>query len=431
MTKAEKLSGSRIKAELEIDKKTLDQSYDKVYRDLAKTVRVPGFRLGHTPRELLADHVDQNKVTAQAVTEAFYSSYFDFIENEKIEPIADPKIEVISQEPLKFSFVVAVRPEVKLGKIDKIKIPPRKAEASKKEIDELIKNMMNMSARFEAKGEKEKAKKGDLVHFTSKLEADEDLPTERQEAINKLKEEEKTIVLYDGYNLPEEDKNLEGLCVGDEKRFLVNNRDAKAGKDNQGKIYFRVKIKEIKKKVVPELNEEFLSETYGKEVTVEKFKEEVEKQFLADKKRKIRIEREKEFIAALNKNAQVDLPEKMIERENKRLQVKLKNNLKRMGISEEEFLRRNKKSKEDMQKEITKQAAENVKTSLVLVEIAKEKKIEITAKEIEKEIEKAIKQNAISEQDEKKIRKHLEGEGRDSLEHSLKIQRVFDIFLGQ
>ena len=132
MTKVEKLSGSRIKAELEVDKNTLDKSYDKVYRDLAKTVRVPGFRLGHAPRELLANHVDQGKVMAQAFTEAFYSSYFNFIIEEKIEPIADPKMEIISQEPLKFSFVVAVRPEVKLGKIDKIKIPPKKAEASKK-----------------------------------------------------------------------------------------------------------------------------------------------------------------------------------------------------------------------------------------------------------------------------------------------------------
>jgi len=143
---SEKLENCQVSLNIEAEARELEKSLDEAYRHLVSKVSIPGFRKGRTPRAILEQHLGKSALLEEALEHLIPQLYKQAIESEKIEPIAQPQIEVTQNEPLVFKAIVPVKPTVKLGDYHSIKLKPEPVEISAGEIGAAIEQLRQQQA---------------------------------------------------------------------------------------------------------------------------------------------------------------------------------------------------------------------------------------------------------------------------------------------
>ena len=416
--KIKKHDNDKVILEVEIEKSEVKTELNKTCNDLSYKVKIPGFRKGKIPRNILEMHLTKEYLHEKTADELIEKTYYDAIKQSKIEPIDRPNVKVIQieeEKPLIYEITVKVKPEVKIGSFDKIKVKKEVVKILKKDVDDEILRMQESQAKLIITKDR-KAKEGDFLIIDSESFID-GTPLKDGKMSKQLIELGKN-------NSPEINKKLVGSSIGEEKDVVIKvPKDSKdkelAGKD----ITYKIKILEIKEKELPEINNDFVK-NFGNYKDMDEFKKSIKENLKIKAENISRNNYEKELINKVEEVCEVKVPEVLVDREVNYMIKTLEEDLKTKNISLEDYLISIKADESKLKKEYKTVAEKRVKKELILDKIAKDQKIEATDNELKKKIEeiaKDIKQNPIKVEATFKKNNNLDG-----LKETIRREKIFE-----
>jgi len=407
-----------VKIEGEKWQKALDKAFEKAN----KKAKIDGFRPGKAPKEIFLKKYGIESLFMDAGDLVLQDAYMQMIEeNKDAEIVAQPDIELnsVDENAIEFVFTLTLKPEVKLGKYKGLKVKKEKVEVSKEEVDATIEQMRS---RYAENVVKEGAiEEGDIAVID--FEGFKD-----GVAFEGGKGENYSLTIGSGTFIPGFEEQLIGLKKDEEKEIDVTFPEDYHSEDLKGaKATFKVKVNEVKQIQIPELGEEFFEDLGFEGVNDEKsLRKEVESTIRARKDADSDNKYIDDLLEAAAKEVEIDLPHNMVHEEIHRMIHQYEDHLKMQGLSLEQFLEFTHSTMEALEDQMHEEAEKRVTYRLMLEEIAKVEKIEITE---EKAIEEA---ENLAEKYQMKKEEFLEAFGGiDMIKYDLTMRAAIDVLKGE
>ncbi|MGB4177738.1 MAG: trigger factor [Halanaerobiales bacterium] len=418
----EVLEGNKVKLKVEIEKERVNDALDKAYKKVVKDVSLPGFRKGRVPRHILEARYGKEVLHSDAFDFLVPQAYMEAVKAAEIEPIDQPEIEdfyIAENEPATFTAIVQVKPEVELGQYTDLGIEKDQVNLSDDEIEEVLKRQQEQHAYLETV-DRDTVEEGDfaIIDFTGFLDGEE-FPGGSAE--------EYTLEIGSGYFIPGFEDQLAGQKVGEEVEVKVTFPEDYQAENLAGKdAVFKVNIKELKVKKVPELNDDFAREA-GEFESLDELKEDIKEKLLKQKEDQVQREYEEKILEKISDNATVDVPEVLVNNELDMMLQNMNYSLSQQGVNIEQYFAFMGIDPEDWRKDNWEMAEKRAKINLVLEAIAKKEGIEVSDEEIDKRIEEMTEG---SEQKPEQFKAFLMASGQlDGLVHSMLIGKVYDFLM--
>jgi len=414
----EKLKENEVKLKIETDKLEVNSSLDKVYNDVSYEIKIPGFRKGKIPKNILNLHLGKEYFYDKTAEKLIPESYLEAIKKSKIQPIDQPEIKVIQIEedkPLIFEATVQVRPEVKLGSFDKISIQKEDIKVTASDVKNEIMRIQENQAKLNVVKNR-KSKKNDFLVIDSEGYVE-------GKAIEGSKVEKQLVQL--GKNTaPEFNDKLLGCSAGDEREIkILVPKETKDKKIADKEITYKVKVIEIKEKELPELNEDFVK-TAGNYKTVDDLKKNIKSRLEKQVEMVNKNNYERKLLEKVAEVCEVKVPKVLIEREMEYMMKSLEDDLKAKDLSLQDYYKGIKTDEEKVKKEYEIVAEKRIKQELVLDKISQVENIQATEKEVKDKINtiaKEIKQDPLKVEATFRKNNNLEG-----LRESIKKEKIVD-----
>lgn len=416
--KIKKKEDNEVNLEIEVDKSEVSNQLKKVYNDLSYKVKIPGFRRGKVPRNILNLHLGKEYFYQKTAEILIPGSYNDAIKIVNIEPIEQPRINIIQIEedkPLIYEASVQVKPEVKIGSLKEIKIEKENLKITSEDVENEIKRIQESHAILKVVKNRE-AKDGDFLIIDAEAYI-------KGKLIEKSKVE-KQIIQLGKSPIPEFNKKLLGCKPGEEKEIkIVVPKDAK-DKELAGKeILYKIKVLEIKERELPELNDDF-AKTVGEFSDLNDLRSAINKELNKKIDRINKNNFEQKLLKKVAEICEVKVPDVLVEREVNYMMESLENDLKSQKLSLQDYYKNINSDEETVKKEYKVVAEERIKQELILDKIARENGIEVSEKEIKdkiKTIAKEIKQDPLKVEVNFKKNNNI-----DSLRENIRREKVID-----
>jgi len=414
----EKQKENEVKLKIETDKLEVNSSLDKVYNDVSYEIKIPGFRKGKIPKNILNLHLGKEYFYDKTAEKLVPESYLEAIKKSKIQPIDQPEIKVIQIEENKsliFEATVQVRPEVKLGSFDKISIQKEDIKVTASDVKNEIMRIQENQAKLNVVKNR-KSKKNDFLIIDSEGYVE-------GKAIEGSKVEKQLVQL--GKNTaPEFNDKLLGCSAGDEREIkILVPKDIKDKKIADKEITYKVKVIEIKEKELPELNEDFVK-TAGDYKTIDDFKKDIKNRLEKQVEMVNKNNYERKLLEKVAEVCEVKVPKVLIEREVEYMMKSLEDDLKAKDLSLQDYYKGIKTDEEKVKKEYEIVAEKRIKQELVLDKISQVENIQTTEKEVKDKINtiaKEIKQDPLKVEATFRKNNNLEG-----LRESIKKEKIVD-----
>ncbi len=395
-TTSEKVGKDQVKLRVEVPEEALKPAMDQVYRRWANEIKVPGFRKGKVPRQLIDTRVGPETIREEALRDALPDLYREALRAESIEAIAPPDIEVTSFElgsPLVFEATVDIRPEITLPDLSTIKIDAPSAEIGESEIDEQIELLRGRFAELQVVNRA--AQRGD--HVVIDLNGyQHDQPVEGASAPDLLYE------IGSRLGPPKLDEELEGERAGAILKFT----DTLPGAPEE--LSFTVLVKEVKTKKLPTLDDAF-AKTVGEFDTLEELREDLRGKMAEYKvsyvEEQIRSLALQEFVDS----APLEPPEKLIDSEFEHRLHHVEDDLTRAGITLAQYAEQSGSTELEVRSDLRGQAARSVKAELLLEEVARTQEFDVTEEDLGREVAYIAARSGVEPQ---KVAEQLVSEGR-------------------
>ena len=400
-TSHESLAKDRVKLRVEMEESMLKPALDAIYRRWAREIKVPGFRKGKVPRQIIDARVGPEVIREEALRETLPDAYREALRNEDLEAIAPPEIEVLEFEagaPVVFEAVVDLRPEIRLPDLSSLPIEAPPSEVTDEELDEQLNRLRDRFAEVETAPRA--ARRGDFVLIDLKGFVNDE-PLEGATAPDYLYE------VGSRQGPPKLDEELEGERAGSILKF---NDVLPEGFGDVGgqEASFTVLVKEVKAKKLPPLDDEF-AKTVGEFDTLEDLKEDLRTRLGQVKAQMVEEELRGRALAALIEASTFEPPEKLVDGEFEHRLHHFEDDLKRAGMTLEEYGGRTQMTELEIRSEIRSEAARAVKAELLLEQVAREAQIEVSDQDIGQEIALVA---ARSNQDPRQVAEQAMKEGR-------------------
>lgn len=415
----EKQEENEVKLKIETDKLEVNSNLDKVYNDVSYQIKIPGFRKGRVPKNILNLHLGKEYFYDKTAEKLIPECYLEAINKNNIQPINQPEIKVIQIEedkPLIFEATVQVRPEVKLGSFDKISIQKEDVKVTNTDVNNEIRRIQENLAKLKiVKGRQ--AKEGDFLVVDS-------IGYIERKVVDGSKVEKQIIQL--GKNTPLEfNKKLIGCSAEDEKEIkILIPKDIKDKKIAGKEMTYKVKIIEIKEKELPELNVDFVK-TVGNYKNLDDFREDIKDKLEKQLKTLNENNYESKLLEKVTDICEVKVPKILIEREVEYMMKSLEDDLKSKDLSLQDYYKSIKTDEEKVKKEYEIVAEKRIKQELVLDKISQVENIQVTEKEVKDKIEtiaKELKQDPLKVEATFKKNNNLDG-----LKESIKREKIIDL----
>ena len=408
---SEKVENCQVSLNIEVEADEMGKSLDEAYHRLVNRTSIPGFRKGKAPRAILEQHVGKDSLLREALERLIPQLYKQVVESEKIDPIAGPQIELTQNDPLIFKAIVPLKPEVKLGDYHNIKLKPEPIKIGDKEIEAAIESLQQEHAILLPV--KRSVQLGDFV--TISIEAS----VEGKPFLN-----HKDLVYEVGDNpsfpLSGFASNLQGVKKSEEKAFSLKIPADYRIEEFRGKeCAFKVMVTEIKKKQLPDLDDEFAQSCNYADLT--QLREQITADLRARAKEKSRLELRRKTVGVVVEGSSVDYPPILEDREIENL---LNDEARHLGYREvEDYLNRINRTEEELRLALRPIAKKRVTNSLVLGKVAEEEKIEIATSEVDNKVEEMVGK---AEDKEKMQRLLALPQVREPIAESLRIEKTID-----
>lgn len=381
--KAEK---STVKINIDLSEKEWNEAIDAAYEKTKGRFSLPGFRKGKVPKHLLESTYGKGIFYEEAINQAFPKYYSEILEKEtSILAVAAPEIDVkkIDDKHLSIEAIVAVKPEVALGEYKGIKFNKVEYNVKDEDVENEIKRLQESRSR--------------LVDITDRaVENGDTVVIDYSGSVDGVKfeggtAEKQTLVIGSGSFIPGFEDQIIGMKIGEDKDLKVKFPEEYHAENLKGKdAVFAVKLHEIKKKELPEVNDEFIKDAAGAE-SVDAYKKEVRERL--EKQNADRAEREIEdaIVQKITDNASVEIPDAMIEAQIDRMVQEMDYRLSYQGLKLADYLKYIGQTMEDYRKNYREQAEKLVKSQLVIEKIIDTEKLEATDAEVDEKIEEMAK----------------------------------------
>ncbi len=382
--KRENISEYKVKLTIEVEPGKLALASDQAYAKLAPSIKVPGFRPGKAPKNIVEKEIGSERFEAEILDIILPTSYYEAVMSEKIEVVGAPEVKVLKfvmTDGLTYEATVEIMPEIKLPDVSKIHIKRQIVKVNDKEIQEVLDDLAKQLAKT-AKVERA-AKMGDKVEIDFEGFVN-GLPFEGGKSQNH------PLVLGSGNFIPGFEEKLVGMVVDEEKDVEVSfPKDYHAENLKGQKATFKVKLHAIEEIILPDLTDEFAS-TVGPFKDLSSLKADIEKQLLFTKELQERRRVEDEILAALVDKTKFSAPESLVSQEQHRMLHEAESNLAQQGIGLAQYLEITKKTQEELEAEMKPEAEKRVKVGIVLTNIAKERKYTATEQEVTESIKRKL-----------------------------------------
>lgn len=417
--KLTKLEHSHVEVLVTVDQKTWKEAQEKSLNKAMKSVKVDGFREGSVPPQIAKKHVNQMNVLDDAINALLPDIFKEIMEKDGIKPYAQPKVDVtkLSDNDLEIKFLIVTAPEVKLGAYKGLKIGHKEVKVSEKDVTDSINNLLKQNAVLSVKeGE---AKEGDTVVMDF-------VGTINGETFEGGSAKNHELELGSHTFVPGFEEQLIGHKAGEHVdvnvKFPENYMANLKGKDS----LFACDIHEVKEKKLPELNDEFVKELKIKDVdTVEKLKEHQKEELKVSKHNEEKREYLHKLYESLEKNSTVDLPEEIIVQQTAARKEDIKKRIQQSGLNFEQYLEMVGQKEDEFDLKVKEDSIHDTVNYMIMEEIARQEKFEITDNDLEFEYAKIADQYGMKIDD---VKKALQVQG-DEFRNNLKMQRVEEFLL--
>ena len=349
---------------------------------IASQVNVPGFRKGKAPRNVIEMNYGKEAVLNEAYDFLVNQNYTAALQENKIVPVSQPEIEQVQFEEGKdliFKATVTKRPDVKLGDYKGLDAKKEEAKVTDEQIQDQLKNIAEQQAEMVVADKDAKVEQGDFAVIDFKGTVD-------GKAFDGGEGKSYPLQIGSGNFIPGFEDQLVGAKAGDDVTVKVTFPEDYFVADLAGKeAEFATHIHDIKRKQLPELNDEFAKANSSYE-TIEELKADLRKKMEEDAERRAVDAYNGELIKTAVENAEVDIPEVMVADRVEQMIQELAMSMEGRGLKLEDYLKFSNKTVEELREEYKETAAENVRTDLVLDAIAVEEKIEVTPDDMNREI---------------------------------------------
>lgn len=393
------------------------EAKDKAFEKVVKKAKVDGFRNGKVPRTIFEKKYGTGEIISEAMQEMIDKKYNETIVKEKIIPVLEPKLEIVSADDNGFevNMTFITNPEVTLGKYTSLKAKKEEVKVKKEEIEHEVGHILDRYAELVSK--EGKAENGDTVIIDFKGFKDD-------KEFKGGSAENYSLELGSHSFIPGFEEAIVGMSKDEEKDIPLTFPEDYMAKDLAGqKVVFNVKVHDIKKRVIPELDEEFFKDLDMKGVTnKEELYKVVEEEIKVQKEEQAENIYTEKLLEEASNNMKVDIDKEIIDDEAAHMYEDFTNRLKGQGISEELYYAYAKTSKEDVMKDLTKEAEVRLKYRYLLEAIIKEEKITVTDKEANEEVKKMAKDYNMSEEH---VMEHLGS--LDRIKFELAMKKALDV----
>ena len=403
-------------------KEEWEKAKDQAFKKISSSCKVAGFRPGKAPRNLVEKNYP-GKIMMEAADELIDKEYRRLLLEEKMMPILEPKVDIVnvSEEELEVNFTFILEPTVKLGKYKNLDVKKEDTKATKEEINSKIDDLLKDYAELVVKEETEKVEKGDVAIIDFEGFKDD-------VAFDGGKGENYSLEIGSNSFIPGFEDGLIGMKKNETKDLKLKFPEDYGAADLAGQeVVFKVTINEIKKKVIPELNEEFF-EDLGMENIKNKddLTKEMTKEIEEQKEKNAERKYNDDLLDKASENMEIDLDEELIDAETQSMYHEFMDGMAARGIKEEVYLQYAGTTKEDIISHMKEEATKRLKNTYLLNAIIKEEKIEATEEEAKAEIDKIAKEYNMTEDDVKK-----EIGGISGMIHEVKIRKALSIMKGE
>lgn len=381
-TKITHLSDTRVRVAISVGKDELIAAEQVALKKLSKTVKVPGFRKGHVPLDMVAKHVDPNTLGQETLENALSRAVAESFMTNNLQALERPEVELkkfVPGETLEFTAEADVLPEVKLGDYKKLKAKKSDIKIESKDVDEVIERIQKgLSDKQETT---EPAADGDetIINFVGKKDGE---PFEGGAG------DDYPLTLGSHSFIPGFEEALVGHKAGEKFDVpLTFPKDYQAAHLAGQDVVFEVTIQKVNKLVLPELNDEFAAKA-GPFTSFDELRADIEREIKAQKEREAGDALKDDLVKQLVAKSKVSVPTVLREDQIRSIEQDLTQNLMYRGQTlEQYFAERGFADRDAWVKGEAEEAAENrIKAGLVLAELSRVLKIEATADELAAQI---------------------------------------------
>ena len=379
-------NANEVKLEITVEAEKFENAMKKVYFQNAKYFNIPGFRKGKAPMNIVEKYYGEQIFYEDAFNEVATEAYEEAIKENKIEAVSRPEVDIAQMEKGKdliFSAVVQTKPEVKLGKYKGVEIEKIEYKVDKKAVDHELGHMQEHNSRLITVDDRP-LENGDTatIDFEGFVDG---------VAFDGGKAEGHELEIGSGAFIPGFEEQLVGMEIDGEKEINVTFPKEYFSKELAGKpATFKVKLHELKKKELPELDDEFAKDVSEFD-TLDELKKSIKEKLTKNNEQRAKYETEDAAIKAVCEESELDVPSGMIELEIDNMLKDFEQRLAYQGLNLEQYLKMLGKTEEEVRKEYEPQAIEAIKSRLVLEAVIKAEKIEASEDEVKAKMDEMAK----------------------------------------
>lgn len=380
------LEKNMAKLTIEVGAEEVEKALEAAYKKSKSKMNIPGFRKGKVPRAIIEKMYGPSVFYEDAVNVMLPDAYADAAEESKLDIVSQPEIDIVQIEkgkPFIFTAQVAVKPEVTLGEYKGIEIEKVDVEVTDEEIDAEINKERESNART-ITIEDRAVENGDMTVIDFEGFSD-------GVAFEGGKGEDYPLTIGSGAFIPGFEEQVIGAKIGEEITIDVTFPKEYQAKELAGKpAQFKVTVKEIKVKELPELDDEFAKDVSEFD-TLEEYRADVKKNLEEQKEKEADGKREDAAIEKVIENAQMEIPEPMIETQTRQLAEDFTRRISQQGLSIEQYFQFTGLTPEKFLEQMKPQALKRIQSRLVLEKIAEVENIEVSDEKFNEEMEKMAK----------------------------------------
>ena len=404
-----------------VEGKVWEDAIEKAYKKAIKKVKIDGFRPGKAPKNVFLKKYGETNLWIDAADIVLEDAYREVLEDAKdLDIVARPEISLksIDDKKVEFLFTLTLKPEVKLGKYKKLGVKKEDVKVSKEEVENAILSLRNRYSEMIPK--EGKAENGDVAVID--FEGFKD-----GVAFEGGKGENYSLTLGSNTFIPGFEDGVIGMKIGEEKDLNLTFPKDYQSEELRGKdVVFHVVLNDLKTLSIPELDEDFFEDLGMEGVNSKKTLEDALKE-------NIKVQKDSEadnkymdsLLEEAAKNTEVDIPNVMIEEEIDRMVGQFEERMSMQGITLDNFLKMTGSKLETLREQMKEEASKRVKFRLMLEEIAKQEKIDISDEEAEKEAQN------LADKYKMKIEEFKEAfGGLDMVKYDYKMRKAMEVLKG-
>ena len=419
----EKLEKNMAKLTVEVPAEQFEKALTTAFNKNKSRFNIPGFRKGKAPQAMVEKMYGVEVLYEDAINEALDATYGDAVTESELDVVSRPEIDVVQVEKGKeliYTATVAVKPEVTLGEYKGIEVEKASAEVSDEDIEAELKKVQEQNSRL-ITVEDRAVEDGDqtVVDFEGFVDG---TPFEGG------KGEDYPLTIGSHSFIDTFEEQLIGKNIGEECEVNVTFPEEYHAKELVGKpAVFKVTVKEIKRKELPELNDEFAGEVSEFE-TLEEYKNDVKAKLSLTKQKEAATENENHVVDKVVENATMDIPEPMIESQVNNMVNDYARRMQSQGLSLEQYMQFTGMTIDTLKEQMKPQAVKRIQTRLVLEAIVKAENITVSDEAVEKEIADMAESYKM---EVAQIKEYMGENGIEQMKEDLAVQEAVDFLVAE